>query len=988
MLNHFSIILNSENVKFHEQARERLAKVLPENHPVFASSYRNQAIILLGANRLTEAMSMAERALKICAGKPFGADHPLAADVREVMGLIHQKAVQLQEAQLQLTIALEIRAKALGLHHPAPATARSALGAVRYYQGEFAMARALIKTALDTRTEKLGKDHPDTARLLSDYGALLKEEGDYVAARRVLEEAHEILLRTLGKSDGDTAVARTNLEVVRMEMGDYDGAAAYFTQLVEDPKTPALVRDDALLNLGGLARFKGDLPLALKIFQGLEAKLTKFRAAEVYNNLAAVHRDLGNHDQARDYFEQALKAWRERGLDTPQEAFTLASVGLLFQEQGQYSKAREHFQKALAIYRSKLGPHSRYTANLQQFLGVAEMLDGADAAARKSLEEALNIKTRLATDLLPTMTEAETLAFVASLEERDPLLSVLAADRAANAGAAYHAVWMTRGAATRALLARRQAAAGDPKAAALVNELRTVRRNLAFLLRQREQDFAYKQFNNGFDKELEALNRRKEQLELALGKGQLAHKLLGASLAATVDDLRHRLPKGVAVADLLKVKVWDRKVGAKVRPIYHYEAFVIKPGGAPIIWVNLGPAKVIDEQVQSWRSYYGNSKNGSRGFKFDALPEVEGADADIKLGQLIWNKLAPSLADCGVVIILTDGELTRLPWGALPGKDKKSYLLEEKAIAVAIHGQQLVALLDAAAPTGKKGLLLGGLAYDKPAQTAKQPQLLPAYAPLGLPGPERGGWKFLPGTLEEIHQITKVAPAGLELHLLQGTAADVQVVRDKLAGSRYLHLATHGYFAPGVLRSPLMPPPLTDKTAERSLSAQLFDARYPLVTLTGRNPLALCGLILSGANAPRAEQLKYRTDGVLSAEEMVDLDLSAAELVVLSACETGLGEVAGGEGVLGLQRAFALAGARSTMGSLWKVDDKATQVLMTEFYKNLWQGKQGKLEALRQAQISLLRRYDPVARVLRDQPNDHRLAPYYWAAFVLAGDWR
>jgi CHAT domain-containing protein len=113
--------------------------------------------------------------------------------------------------------------------------------------------------------------------------------------------------------------------------------------------------------------------------------------------------------------------------------------------------------------------------------------------------------------------------------------------------------------------------------------------------------------------------------------------------------------------------------------------------------------------------------------------------------------------------------------------------------------------------------------------------------------------------------------------------------------------------------------------------------------------------------------------------------------VVLSACETGLGKTAGGEGVLGLQRAFQVAGAKTCITSLWKVDDTATQLLLIEFYKNLWEKKLPKLDALRDAQLVVLKRYDPVRKRLLgpDVPEGaEHASPFYWAAFVLSGDWR
>jgi CHAT domain-containing protein len=158
--------------------------------------------------------------------------------------------------------------------------------------------------------------------------------------------------------------------------------------------------------------------------------------------------------------------------------------------------------------------------------------------------------------------------------------------------------------------------------------------------------------------------------------------------------------------------------------------------------------------------------------------------------------------------------------------------------------------------------------------------------------------------------------------------------------------------------------------------------------VTGYHPGVLSGLALSGANASPAPN---GDDGILTALEVASMDLSNVEVAVLSACETGLGEVAGGEGVLGLQRAFQVAGVRTTVTSLWKVPDVATQLLMQRFYENLWDRGMGKLEALRQAQLWLMREGGRrgVSVPGADSGDEPRsLPPYYWAGFVLSGDWR
>ena len=205
--------------------------------------------------------------------------------------------------------------------------------------------------------------------------------------------------------------------------------------------------------------------------------------------------------------------------------------------------------------------------------------------------------------------------------------------------------------------------------------------------------------------------------------------------------------------------------------------------------------------------------------------------------------------------------------------------------------------------------------------------------------------------------------------------------RKQAPNYRYLHLATHGYFAPADLRSALSP------AAERGK-----DARGPQANLFGRKGIAgyhpgpLSGLALAGAGR---EPKPGEDEGILTALEVASLDLKHVELAVLSACETGLGETAGGEGLLGLQRAFQEAGARTVMASLWQVHDDWTRKLMERFYENLWQKKMGRLAALLEARRWGMREAPKRGLHRPDAAPPQRVAPpFYWAAFVLSGDWR
>jgi CHAT domain-containing protein len=255
-------------------------------------------------------------------------------------------------------------------------------------------------------------------------------------------------------------------------------------------------------------------------------------------------------------------------------------------------------------------------------------------------------------------------------------------------------------------------------------------------------------------------------------------------------------------------------------------------------------------------------------------------------------------------------------------------------------------------------------------------------------GGSRRGLRYLPGTLAELRRIGAEARAALKVEpvALQGKEAGVAALLERLPQARYAHVATHGFFADAKIRSVLQ-----------------VDERHFLRTgleraaAGARNPLVLSGLMLAGAN--RADAGADR--GILTAEGIVGLNLEGMELAVLSACETGLGEVAGGEGVLGLVRAFHVAGARNVVASLWRVDDDATAALMARFYHRLWAQKQPPLEALRQAQLEVYRnpgriaewaqRGIDVAEAPLPKPPERPAKPGerartgQWAAFVLSG---
>jgi len=405
----------------------------------------------------------------------------------------------------------------------------------------------------------------------------------------------------------------------------------------------------------------------------------------------------------------------------------------------------------------------------------------------------------------------------------------------------------------------------------------------------------------------------------------------------TADALRRALPENTALIDFLEYRCTLPPKGGKKQSQHRLAAFVVRPK-CPIVLIDLGRYQHLGKAVQRWRSGFGLTRD-SRG-------------AGVLLRKQIWDPLEPHIKGAKIVLVSPNGVLGALPLATLPGKKPGSYLLEDWAICVAPTPQLLAESLRDSKSKPKRPaagmFLIGDVDYNaSPTGNVKKPAIR-------LGG--RSRYSPLPGSKAEIVGIEKIYRS---YHKNEGitrlTASNVTRKHFYYAAPRhsYLHVATHVSFA-----SPRV--------------------KFGL----------LSGLALTGANRSGSK----KNDGVIMTEEIGLMDLSRTDLVVLSACDTSRDLVAGGEGLLGLQHAFQMAGARSTLAGMWKVGDRATVLLMERFYRNMWGKRMGKLDALREAQLWMLR--EGGAHGVKPSGNSQRtskptrLSPFFWGAFVLSGDWR
>ncbi|NQU47844.1 MAG: CHAT domain-containing protein [Planctomycetes bacterium] len=385
-------------------------------------------------------------------------------------------------------------------------------------------------------------------------------------------------------------------------------------------------------------------------------------------------------------------------------------------------------------------------------------------------------------------------------------------------------------------------------------------------------------------------------------------------------------------------------------------AWILKPTGEPQL-VPLGGAETLRKAQEDFLR--GTAIRGGRTL------DTTRANVTTKLLDLLWGPLRDSVGESTQVFICPDGFLCELPFGILRQADGK-YLLEKHRF-VYLTDPTSIALM--AEPSGEnEGSLfaVGGVNYfrrdDVPESTSPG---------LSTRSKVKDTWNSLPATRAEMQSLRDLHEFILEwsspITVVEGKAATEERIRAELPGKRYVHIATHGYFEPSHLPSLLL------DAEEKQAKAQLGEQ----VQAVGLLPGLLSGLVFAGVNG---EADPTRDDGYLSAEEIQHLDLTACDLIVLSACETALGSARAGEGLMSLRRSFTVAGADTVVSSLWKVDDPATAQLMKDFYSNLWEKSMSRGEALHEAKLRMLRRN----RI----DNAGNALPSTWGAFVLSGNWK
>ena len=409
-------------------------------------------------------------------------------------------------------------------------------------------------------------------------------------------------------------------------------------------------------------------------------------------------------------------------------------------------------------------------------------------------------------------------------------------------------------------------------------------------------------------------------------------------------ELRRALPAGAA---LVSYVLYQDQLAQSTVPVHVYGAFVLPAGGAPASFVRLGTANQIDALVANWRKRLAEEWE-SAGLAPARADEVS-RTAGIPLRARMWDPLAAKLRGARLVFVVPDGQIHLVNFSALPGSGN-TYLAETGPSLHLLSAERDLLLPPVSKGTGL--LALGDPAFGASAVNGAVPtrRILRGVSGACL-DPAGLSFEPLPASELEVRAIARLwTRTGEPVQVVDQLRAGEDSVRSLGPGKRILHFATHGFSFRAVCDTKADP--------------------------TGAFHLA--GLALAGANR-RLQSSSVASDGLLTMQEVSALRLTGTEWVVLSGCDTGVGEIAEGEGVLGLRRSFQLAGSRTVIMSLWPVEDESARQWMEALYARRLTGGQSTVEAVRGASLDLLR---------RRRSQGLSTHPLYWASFVAVGDWR
>jgi CHAT domain-containing protein/Tfp pilus assembly protein PilF len=962
-----------------EAAKNIYAKTSGIKSYAYANALQNQSYIFLTCNKPEKAEEAATQAIKIIQENVSDSTR-LLATLYSDLGYVQTTLGKIPDAKRNYDKSYSLMNRYGFIHGEEYAFLLNNIASFYHDLSDYASAKKYYDESLLIHKKVFGSDAPEYATVLNNEGILDLDFGYYEEGAQLIFKAAAIYKNTKGEKSLEYARSMNDIGNVYDKESDYKNAEQYYLKALQLKKELGVEGNvtywNTLNNLALLYARLGNYSKAISTMQGQLELIKKYGGqtqpeyGNYLNSMGAIYEQNNDYTNASVYFNQALQFYKTYyGVSDPNYSRVLNNLGLLavkqgktqlaFQyynqsvailerdtianqieiadtynnmgelhsETGDFTSASVEFQKALRIYDSVLGKkHPSYWITYSND-ALLQYRSGNTNKAIQQTRQVLDMNLSMVYDNFTFLSEAEKLKYWNKTYDQFEFYNSMCVKEYAAIpeliGSMYNYSLATKSLVFNYTnqLKSKILQHGNKELLKEYVAWENKKQLLATYYNFSKQQLATNNIN------LPALESEVNLMEKNIVLQSAAFKIARDVRNITWKDIQAKLKENEAAVQMLRVKLYNN---VWTDSIVYVALILTKETVDKPIMVVLKNGNKLEKK------YYNGFFNA---IQFDQVTDLYYTVFWKEIDQHILNKTTVYVSPAGVYNKISLPAL-KLPDG--------SYLLEKRNIQIVPVMRSIAAYAPSNVRQSDKAFLFGhpNYNYTLPADTAVT-RSVEAVQPLAdeLRGTELAD---LPGTKIEVDNISGILNAyGIPVNTYTGNNASETEIK-KLVNPSVLHIATHGYFI---------------KNAEIEEAGTGTTA-----TNYKENPWLRSGILLAGSNYTLNNQSSGNPldDGILTAYEAMQLNLDRTDLVILSACETGLGEVMNSEGVIGLQRSFMLAGADNMLMSLWQVNDEGTQSLMSNFYK-YWVVDRNSGIALRRAQLDLMKTHP---------------SPYYWAPFV------
>ena len=855
-----------------------------------------------------------------------------------------------KEAEEMQKKCLEIRKSLFGEMNVDYAATLNNLGALYHAIGRYEDAEKFYRKSLEIKKELFGEKHIDVTRSLSNLGAVINLKGDYNAAEKILKKNLQIVKELFGIKHRDYAMGLINLALHYRDFGRYEEAAELLRQSVDIFKESNNLKDlnyaKSIFNLAEVVMLLGDNQLAEKYYkESLQMRLAAFgnkhlEYATALYGYAGFNYKIGNFTTAETLLKECLEIRKEvLGEKNMPYSDALATYSQVKLAQGQNDEALRLLAETASMRLELFGEnHIKNIESLDIYTHL-HWKNNDLTKSYKSSEKIIGMADKQIQSNFQHLSEKQKeLFFNEKLKEYFEKFSGISVEIPnTNTASLYNSQLLTKAILMQASqkVKARILSSGDTALIQKYGDWIVLKNQLAKAGDMSKDELKAKNIN--FD----SLLNIAENIEKEISLQSEAFASLTNKKRVTWQNIQKALKKDEAAIEIVRInkfgvqKIVTDSSDVEKAPNFpqylvygltdtvYYAALIVKKKSKQPELVLLKNGNDLEKKFVNYQ------KNAILYKREDAISYNE-----------FWKPIAEKLKGIKKVYFSPDGVYNQISINTLQNPETKKYVLDEVELHLVTNTKDILAFGKSENKSFKADLL-GYPIYDLQTENADESRKRELEADTTRAFANFQKVNLLPGTKKEVEDISKILKSkNYQLEVLTEKNATEENIK-QVKSPKILHLSTHGFF-------------IDSKEKNEKI-----------------NPMLRSGLLLTGVSDYTRAEIKPDTeDGVLTALEAANLDLDETDLVVLSACETGLGDVKAGEGVYGLQRAFKVAGAKTIVMSMWKVDDAVTQKLMTTFYQKFAEYDNAR-KAFKEAQSEIKKQYPE---------------PYFWGAFVMTGE--